>query len=78
MVEKAAPWKPWSRAAAALWGGVLGSLLELAHVIHGFLVGLFPNIDPFVHVLSEFAIFGVGGAVLFALVAEICNRLKRD
>lgn len=73
----------------ALWGGILGVLLVIGHVALDVFQILpdchlplhpkaFHNGDPFVHVLSEFVIFGGGGALVFGLSAEIRARLKRD
>jgi hypothetical protein len=89
IIHEAAPKRPWHAVDAALWGGTLGGLLVVLHLaldVSDFLPGAYLPLhpmsfhdqgDPFVHVLSEYIVFGMGGAVLFGLIAEIRNRLAQ-
>ena len=40
--------------------------------------GRFDDVDPFVHIATELAVFAAGGAMLFAAVAELRNRSRKS
>jgi hypothetical protein len=86
--EMTSPEPPLRHLIPAFWGGSLGVLLVIAHValdvfevLPGCRLPLHPRSfnsgDPFVHTLSEFAICGSGGAMLFSLLADIRTRLTK-
>jgi hypothetical protein len=66
----------WNATTAAFCGAVLGAVAVMAHQLY---VALFVDhliVDPFVYVMSEMAVLLPGGAMLFAAVAMIRNRLR--
>jgi len=81
--------QPRQPITSAFWGCVVGGLLVVAHLalevfdlFPGCYLSLHPgsfheDTNPFVHVLSEFALFGVGGWVGFRLAAGIRNSQRR-
>src|SRR4028119_1752347 len=67
----------WNAGGAALCGAILGTMAAIAHEVYTVSLGLGFFIDPFTYVLAELAFFALGGAVLFALLANTRNRLQR-
>jgi hypothetical protein len=65
----------WSTVGAAFCGAIFGAMAVIAHEVHTVFVGRCPSIDPFVHIVTELAMFAPGGAILFADLADIRNRL---
>jgi hypothetical protein len=76
MKKERKPARCWDYAESAgngaLFGIAAASLLQVYHAI----TNQIPDNIP-AHVLSEFAAFAVGGAVLFAAACAICNFLTR-
>jgi hypothetical protein len=56
----------------------LGVAAVIAHEAYDIYVGhLDASVDPFVHILTEFAVFGSSGAVILAVAAALHNRARR-
>lgn len=53
-------------------------MLVVVHEAYVIASGDLHDVDPFVHVLAEMAIFIPAGAMLLAAVAKVRNRLVRD
>jgi hypothetical protein len=51
-------------------------LLVIAHEGHVISSGGFHAVDPFAHIIGEFAAAALGGALLFAAVFVIRNRIS--
>lgn len=70
--------KAWSPVPSAFFGGYVGLMAALAHEVYNLLLGRFNDIDPFIELLSKTAVANLGGAMLFATVAWVHNRLVPD
>ena len=66
----------WDVTVAAFFGGILGTVVALAHQIYAALFGTDLIVDPFVYVMTEMAVLISGGVVLFAVLAMLRNRLR--
>ena len=65
----------WNARAAALCGAVLGAAAVMAHELRDVLLRDCPAVDPFIHVMTEMAVAVPSGAMLFAGVATMRNRV---
>jgi hypothetical protein len=59
-------------------GAIFGTLLVAGHETYNVLIGLFQDVDPFVHIMTEFAIFSGGCSAVFAAMAWIHNGRVAD
>jgi hypothetical protein len=50
----------------------------VAHEVYTGIVGRCPSVDPFIHTVTEFAVFAPSAAILFAGIAEARNRLLTE
>ncbi len=66
----------WDVTVASFFGGILGTVVALAHQIYAALFGTDLIVDPFVYVMTEMAVLISGGVVLFAVLAVIRNRFR--
>jgi hypothetical protein len=69
--------KPWDTGSLAFIGALAGMLPVIAHEMHDISMGHFHAVDPFSHIMIEFAGATSGGALLFAAVSAIRNRIER-
>jgi hypothetical protein len=67
--------KRWDPVGLAFVGAGVGLMLVVVHEAFVIFSGNFDNVDPFTHIILEMIIFAVGGALVFAAVAEIRNWL---
>jgi hypothetical protein len=74
MAANPRPQETWDPAALALPGAILGTLLVVGYETYRGLTGVFYDVDPFVHIMTEFAVFSGGGGAVFAAIAWIHNR----
>ena len=75
MKKERQPGRCWDYAESAQNGALIGITAASLHQVYRAITNQIPDNIP-AHVLSEFAGFAVGGAVLFAAACAICNRLK--
>jgi hypothetical protein len=68
----------WDTGGLAFLGALFGVMLVIAHEIHDISLGALHAVDPFAHIMSEFAGAAVGGALLFAAAALIRNWIMRQ
>jgi hypothetical protein len=54
-------------------GAMLGVLVVVAHEAYDICLGYVHNVDPMVHIISEFSAAGLLGAVLFVVVSRVRN-----
>jgi hypothetical protein len=69
--------KRWDPVELAFVGAGVGLMLVVLHEAYVIISGQFNDVDPFTHIMMEMIICAIGGALLFAVIAEIRNRLKR-
>jgi hypothetical protein len=69
--------KKWDPTGSAFCGAMIGMTLAILLEAHDICVGRFDDVDPFIHIATELAAFAVGGAMLFAAIAEVRNRSGR-
>jgi hypothetical protein len=62
----------------ALCGALAGTALVFVLEASGIFSDRFDDVDPFIHIMTEMAIFVGGGAMLFAAIAEMRNRRGRS
>jgi hypothetical protein len=70
--------KRWDPVELAFVGAGVGLMLVVLHEAYVIISGQFNDVDPFTHIMMEMIICAIGGALLFAAIAEIRNRLKRS
>jgi uncharacterized protein YacL len=70
--------KRWDPVGLAFVGAGVGLMLVVVHEAFVIFSGNFNDVDPFTHIILEMIIFAVGGAMVFAAVAEIWSRLWRS
>ncbi|GEO16306.1 hypothetical protein [Microvirga aerophila] len=75
---KTEPSKKWDPTVAAFCGAMVGMTLAIALEARDICAGRFDDVDPFVHIVTELAVFASGGAMLFAAVAGLRNRNRRS
>ena len=63
----------WDYPGLAYCGGVIGSILAVAHNIFAIRSGTFDATYPFRHVLTEAVLFAAVGAIL----AVVCGAIYR-
>jgi hypothetical protein len=56
-----------------MFGMALGIVLEARDIC----AGRFDDVDPFIHIATELAVFASGGAMLFSALANLRNRSDR-
>jgi hypothetical protein len=55
-----------------------GMMLAIVFEVREICAGRFDDVDPFIHIAVELAVFASGGAVLFAAAAELRNRNRKS
>jgi hypothetical protein len=65
----------WSIHGAAFCGSILGAMAVVAHEVYTGLIGNCPSTDPFIHTLTEAAMFVPGGAMMFMVIVAAYNLL---
>jgi hypothetical protein len=76
-MENRSATKPWDTGSLAFMGALAGMMLVIAHEMHDISLGQFHAVDPFSHIMIEFAGATSSGALLFATVSAIRNRIVR-
>ena len=56
---------------------MLGMTLAIVLEARDICAGRFDDVDPFVYIATELAVFASGGAMLFAALANLRNRSDR-
>lgn len=74
---KPEPSKKWDPTISAFWGAMLGMTLAIMLEARDICAGRFDDVNPFVHIAMELAVFACGGATLFAALAKLWNRRGR-
>jgi hypothetical protein len=75
---KPEPSKKWDPIISAFCGAIAGMMLAIVLEARDICAGRFDDVDPFVHIATELAVFASGGAVMFAAVAELRNRNRNS
>lgn len=75
---KPEPSKEWDLTVSAFCGAMLGMTLAIVFEARDICAGRFDDVDPFIHIAMQLAVFASGGAVLFAAAAELRNRNRRS
>ncbi|MCB8820763.1 hypothetical protein [Microvirga rosea] len=68
----------WNFVGTACYGALIGMLAVIAHETYEALSDEIPETDPFIHVMGEMIIFGIGGAILFTVGAKLWLSSKND
>jgi predicted membrane protein len=74
---KSEPSEKWDPTGAAFCGAMIGMTLAIVLEAHDIFAGRFDEVDPFIHIATQLAVFAFGGAVLFAVIAGMFNRSGR-
>jgi hypothetical protein len=69
--------RKWPTGLLAFWGALFGATLVIAHVMYDLFFRVSYASDPFARIVIEFAAAAFGGALLFASVSAIHNRIAR-
>jgi hypothetical protein len=56
---------------------MIGMSLGIVVEARDICAGRFDDVDPFIHIATELAVFASGGAMLFAALAKLQNRSRR-
>jgi hypothetical protein len=75
---KPEPSKKWDPTVSAFCGAMTGMMLAIVLEVREICAGRFDDVDPFIHIVVELAVFASGGAVLFAAAAELRNRNRKS
>jgi hypothetical protein len=75
---KPEPSKKWDPTFSAFWGAMTGMMLAIGLEARDICAGRFDEVDPFVHIATELAMFAAGGAVLFAAATRLRNRNQKS
>jgi hypothetical protein len=67
----------WTTAGAAYCGAVLGAVAVIVHQVYIVLFSAYTIADPFLRVMTEMAVLVPGGAMVFAAIASLRNRVLR-
>ncbi|GEO13245.1 hypothetical protein MAE02_09410 [Microvirga aerophila] len=70
--------KRWDPVGLAFIGAGVGLMLVVVHEAFVIFSGDFNDVDPFTHIMVEMIILAIVGALAFAAIAEIRNRLWRS
>jgi hypothetical protein len=69
--------RKWPTGLLAFWGALFGATLVVTHVMYDLFFRVSYASDPFARIVIEFAGAAFGGALLFASVSAIHNRIAR-
>ena len=75
---KPEPGKQWDPIISAFCGALTGMTLAIVLEARDICAGRFDDVDPFVPIATELAMFAAGGAVLFAAASELRNRSRKS
>lgn len=65
-----------SALGSAIYGGLIGTALTALHQIHHTVADDIPH-DVYQHILGEWIVGPLSGAILFAVITALKKRLKR-
>jgi hypothetical protein len=75
---KPEPSKEWDLTVFAFCGAMVGMTLAIVLEARDICAGRLDDVDPFVHIAMQLAVFASSGAVLFAAAAELRNRNRKS